>query len=236
MLSATPTEGFKFFDTKAGTHRLQTQIAKGAQTVKSAIRMREENYVLKDPLLSKKLDNIPDDKWELTNADELKPFWRHLGAISGTDPVEIYRSQAQLHQISGLKEPKVWEGQELVNDKLDGNAIKIVRKNADNTHTLSNAIDNAGGVSPVSLLPAFNMANPGQISQWTETAKNAGMAPTRNIFIRQVGLTSLGLAPNAVDSQGVPLYKSLEKMPNGQTYASFTAERLRYYYTGGLEI
>ena len=236
MLSATPTEGFKFFDTKAGTHRLQSQIAQGAQIVKSAIRMREENYVLKDPLLSKKLDNIPDDKWELTNADELKPFWRHLGAISGTDPVEIYRSQAQLHQRQGLKEPKVWEGQELVNDKLDGNAIKIVRQNAENTHTLSNAIDNAGGVSPVSLLPAFNMANPGQISQWTETAKNAGMAPTRNIFIRQVGLTSLGFAPNAVDSQGVPLYKSLEKMPNGQTYASFTAERLRYYYTGGLEI
>ena len=236
MLTATPTEGFKFFDTKAGTHRLQTQIQQGAQTVKSAIRMREENYVLKDPLLSKKLDNIPDDKWDLTNTDELKPFWRHLGAISGTDPVEIYKSQAQLHQISGLKEPKVWEGQELINDKIDGNAITIVRKNAENTHTLSNGIDNAGGVSPVSLLPAFNMSTPEQISSWTETVKNAGQIPTRNIFIRKIGITSLGLDSNAVDSAGVPLYRSLEKMPNGQTYASFTAERLREYYTGGLRI
>ena len=198
--------------------------------------MREENYVLKDPLLSKKLDNIPDDKWELTNADELKPFWRHLGAISGTDPVEIYRAQAQLHQRQGLQEPKVWEGQELVNDKIDGNVIKIVRKNAENTHTLSNGIDNAGGVSPVSLLPAFNTANPEQISSWTETVKNAGQIPTRNIFVRKIGITSLGLDPNAVDSAGVPLYRSLEKMPNGQTYASFTAERLREYYTGGLRI
>ena len=78
------------------------------------------------------------------------------------------------------------------------------------------------------------MSTPEQISSWTETVKNAGQIPTRNIFVRKIGIASLGLDSNAVDSQGVPLYKSLEKMPNGQTYASFTAERLREYYTGGL--
>ena len=92
-----------------------------------------------------------------------------------------------------------------------------------------------GGIAPVQFTKILNK-NPQEVSKIIEDTKAVSTAPTRNIFIRQMGVAAMGYAPNALDSQGVPLYKSLERSSNGRTYASITAEVLRFSKTGGLEI
>ena len=244
LLRSTPTEGFKFFDDGVGTYAAETEQVAAGKLVSNVRFMLANNPEAKNILATKKLENIPESLFELTNADEVKPFWRELERMTGHDAKEIYKNQAAKYGIN-ISDPKSWDGQDLIKEAIPEKTQSEIRKNPENTKASGRAIDSAGGISPVDLekasevLDTIGIKLAGGKEKWNqlvEDTKKVSTVKTRRIFIRQLGITAMGYAPNALDSDGVPLYRSLQKSSNGRTYASITAELQRHYFTGGLEI
>ena len=232
LLRSTPTEGFKFFDERSGTFDHSKEVV-SAKNLLTTARWTENNSKNDNAILEQKI-TMPENLFELTNADEVKPVFTELERITGHDRNEIYKAQAKLNGFN-VSEPKTWDGQDLIKEKISPQVQASIRKNPENTKQVERTIDDMGGIAPVQFTKILNK-NPQEVSKIIEDTKAVSTAPTKNIFIRQMGVAAMGYAPNALDSQGVPLYKSLERSSNGRTYASITAEVLRFSQTGGLEI